>query len=173
MAAAIGPSVASLLAWLLFWSKDGKPAEAPKRRASAPISEPKPKMRARLASIVSRITTKPKEAEIIAFPAGSAREFYRRYLEPSNDPEARIPAGAIQGRHAADCERYGLDKRSKTFSQELQKLGVRRVKVGSRPYYYGVKWRDVPLPAVAQKGPHVVVDNTRSTVSRAPAAALI
>ena len=173
LAAAIGPSVASLLAWLLFWSKDGKQAEAPKRRASAPISEPKPKMRARLASLLCKIKTGRKKAEIIAFPAGSAREFYRRYLEPSNDPEARIPAGAIQGSYAADCERYGMDKRSKTFSQELQKLGVRHVKVGSRPYYYGVKWRDVPLPAVVHQGPHMVVDNTRNTVSRAPAAALI
>jgi hypothetical protein len=173
LAAAIGPSVASLLAWLLFWSKEDKPAEAPKRRASAPISEPKPKMRARLASIVSRITAGRKEAEIIAFPAGSAREFYRRYLEPIDDPKARISAGAMQSRYAADCQSYGVAARSKTFSQELQALGVRHVKISGRPYYYGVKWRDVPLPAVAHQGPRMVVDNTRNTVSPAASAALI
>jgi hypothetical protein len=171
LAAAIGPSVASLLAWLLFWSKEDKPAEAPKQRASAPISEPKPKWRARLASFVSRITSRRREAaEIITFPAGSAREFYRRHLEPSDDPKARIPAGAMQARYAADCQSYGVAARSKTFSQELQALGVRHVKVGSRPYYCGVKWRDVPLPAAAHQGPRVVVDNTRSTVSPAAAA---
>lgn len=170
---AMSPGLMSPFAWLLFGEGEGKAAEAPKRRASAPMSEPKPKGRARLASFVSRITSGRKEAEIVAFPAGSGREFYRRYLEPSDDPEARILAGAIQSRYAADCERHGVDKRSKTFSQELQALGVRHVKVGSRPYYYGVRWRDVPLPAAAHQGPRMVVDNSRNKVSREPAAALL
>jgi hypothetical protein len=78
----------------------------------------------------------------------------------------------MQSRYAADCESYGVDKRSKTFSQELQALGVRHVKISGRPYYYGVKWRDVPLPAAAQKGLRVVVDNTWKKVAPAPAAAL-
>ena len=174
LAAAIGPSVAWLLAWLLFWAEDDKAAEAPKPRAFAPMSEPKPKVRARLASVLSRITSRRKEAaEIITFPAGSAREFYRRYLEPSDDPKARIPAGAVQSRFAADCASCGVEVRSKTFSQELQALGIRHVKISGRPYYYGVKFRNVPLPAAAHQGPRVVVDNTWKKVAPAPAAALI
>ncbi len=162
LAAAIGPSVASLLAWLLFWSGDGKQAETSKRRASAPMSEPKPKGRAWLALVLSGMLPKRKEsATVISFPAGSAREFHRRFFEQTDNPEDRIPAGDVQKGYATDCDRHGFKKiGSKTLSQDLQKLGVGHVKVSNRPYYTGVRWRETPLPATMPQGPRVVVDNT-------------
>ncbi len=170
LAAAIGPSVASLLAWLLFWSKDGKSAEAPKRRASALISEPKPKIRARFASLLSRITSRRKKAEIIAFPLGSGREFHRRYIEQSDNPKDRIKGGDMQKRYADDCAAHGVPRQDKkALSQELRSCGVGYVKDPGRTYYYGVKWRDVPLPAAAQtharQAPRLAVDNTAQAMA--------
>jgi hypothetical protein len=143
--------------------------KAPKpRRASAPVSEPKPKGRARLASLVSRITARRKEAEaeIIAFPAGSAHEFNRRFFEPSDDPKAKIAAGEVQRRYRADCARHGVEHlETAAFSQALQKLVEYRRTDGGRTYFHGVKWRDVPLPAMPPQGPRVVVDNTLNAAS--------
>jgi hypothetical protein len=79
----------------------------------------------------------------------------------------------VQKRYADECARLHVDRmKEKAFSQDLQKL-VQYGKVGSRPYYYGVRWRDVPLPAATPKaaqGPRVVIDNTVSP-SVSPAAA--
>ena len=166
---AMSPGLMNLFAWLLLGAGENKPAEAPKRRASLPVSAPK--TRARLASIWSLVARPKQEAEIIAFPAGSAREFYRRFLEPSDDPKSKLRAGDIQRRYAEDCARHGVEPlEAKAFSQALQSLAQYGKTAGGRPYYHGVKWRDVPLPAVMPRGPRVVVDNTLDTVSGAAAA---
>ena len=169
---AMSPGLMNLFAWLLFGAAEDKAPEAPKRRASTPMSEPKPKGRAWLASFVSSLVTRPKpEAEIIAFPAGSAREFHRRFLEPSDDPKSKIRAGDIQKRYAEDCARHGVEPLdAKVFSQALQALVQYSKTAGGRPYYHGVKWRDAPLPAVMPRGPRIAVDNTLGTVSGAAAA---
>jgi len=162
LAAAIGPSVASLLAWLLFWSKDDKAAEAPKPRASVPVSVSAEKPVRRLVSFLSGVIASPaKAAPVVSYPIGSAREFHRRYLEPSGNPADKIAAGAVQKRYAEDCTRLRVDPlEAKAFSRALQDLVQYGKTAGGRPYYYGVKWRDVPLPAVTPQGPRVVVDNT-------------
>ena len=160
---------------------EDKPAEAmPKQRASAlrprasvaPASEPKPKKRVRLASLVSKITAKPKEAkeaEIITFPAGSAHEFKRRFLEDSDDPEAVIETSDIQKRYKEDCARHGVvDDRlnPKALTQSLKRAGVPYSRTaGGKGCFHGVKWRDVPLPAAVPQGPRVVVDNTLNASS--------
>ena len=174
LAAAIGPSVASLLAWLLFWSKDDKPAEAPKPRASVLVSVSVSAERPlrRLASFLSGIiATRAKAEPVVSYPIGSAREFRRRYFEDTGNLKDKIPAGAVQKRYTEDCARHGVERSdAKVFSQGLQALVQYGKTAGGRPYYYGVKWRDVPLPAAVHSGPRVVVDNTRSTVSPAAAA---
>lgn len=172
LAAAIGPSVAWLLAWLLFWAEDDKAAEAPKPRASVSVSVSEKKPLQRLASFLSGIIATPAKAEpVVSYPIGSAREFDRRFLEESDNPKDKIAAGAIQKRYAEDCACHGVEPLDpKVFSQSLQAIVRYGKTAGGRPYYHGVKWRDVPLPAAAHQGPRVVVDNTRSTVSPAAAA---
>jgi hypothetical protein len=174
LAAAIAPAVAWLLAWLLFWAEDDKEAEAPKPRASVSVSPKKrllPRL-PRLASFLSGIIATPAKAEpVVSFPIGSGREFDRRYFEETGNPKDKIPAGAIQKRYAEDCARHGVEARGeKALSQELQEFRQYGKTKGGRPYYYGIKWRAVPLPLAIQQGPRVVVDNTLGTVSAAAAA---
>ena len=155
--ATISPGAMALLASLLFGS-GGKiqaapslsPVEKPRRRLSIPkLSLFKGKAKA--------------EAEVIAFPLGSAREFHRRHLEQSDNPKDRIKGGEMQRRYADDCAAHGVDDLdSKVFSQELQALLQYGRTKGGRTYYYGVKWRDTPLPAMTQSGPRLAVDNTVS-----------
>jgi hypothetical protein len=55
----------------------------------------------------------------------------------------------------------------KVFSRELQTLMMYGKTKGGRPYYYGVKFRDMPLPIAAhtpatpaRQEPRLAVDNT-------------
>jgi hypothetical protein len=184
---AMSPGLMNLFAWLLFGAGEDKPAEAtPKQRASASkprasVSKPKPEPKAvadggtiipfpplaRLASLMSGIIATPAKAETaVSYPPGSAPDFYQRHLEASDDPKAKIDAGAIKRRYRADCERTGVEPMDpKAFSQALQKFVEYRRLAGGKTYFYGVKWRDVPLLAEMPKGPRVVVDNTLNASS--------
>lgn len=167
---AMSPGLMNLFAWLLFGAGETKAAEAPKRRASVPVSEPKPKRRARLASLVSSVMPKRKEAEIIAFPAGSAEDFHQRFLEPSDDPEATIKSGDVERRYKERCAQVGVKPMSgKMLSLELQKLGVKHTRTpGNRSYYHGVRLRDVPAASKQEhRGPRIVIDNTASVAAAA------
>jgi hypothetical protein len=167
--------------------------EAPKPRSlasrpRAPVSKPKPEPKpaadggtiipfpplARLASLVSGVLAKRKEADPAHLP-GSADDFRWRHFEITDDPNDRIEAGEVQKRYAAECARLRVEKmKPDAFCKDLQKL-VEYVRTpGGRRYYYGVKWRDVPLPAAAPKvaqGPRVVIDNTASPAASSVAAA--
>ena len=153
LAGAIGPGVMTLFAWLLLRSQ-----------APAPVRQPMPK-RLALPSpsggtrrLLSFRRSEPEP--VVAYPMGSAREFFRRHLELTANPEDKIPAGDVQKRYAADCDRHHVEAlKVVAFSKALQDIVTYGKTRGGRPYYYGVKWRDVPLPVVRSNGPHIVVDN--------------
>jgi hypothetical protein len=151
--------------WTFRFLMGNSGAPAPAQQRARVIVQAKPKRL--LSSILSAIIATPAKAEpVVSYPPGSAREFYRRYLVLSDNPADKIPAGNIQKRYAEDCDRLRVDPLNpKAFSRSLQEIAQYAKTAGGRPYYHGVKWRDVPLPAGSHHGPRMVVNNTLASVS--------
>ena len=155
--ATIAPGAMALLASLLFGS-GSKTHVAP---SLSPVEKPTRRF------VIPKISFSKRKADdtVVSFPLGSAREFHRRYLEPAG-PNDRIKGGDMQKRYTQDCARVGVDPlERKMLSQALRACGVAYGKdSGGRPHYYGLRWRDVPLPVslpqYARQAPRLAVDNT-------------